>query len=86
MVDCLDKPSFAARALSIEPVCQRFEMLELSRRNAAGRTNAEFHQGTIDNMPLPDNSVDCVISNCVINLAPDEPAVFGEITRILKPS
>lgn len=61
------------------------EMLELSRRNAAGRTNVEFYQATIDNMPLPDASVDCVISNCVINLAPDKPAVFREIARILKP-
>lgn len=61
------------------------EMLELSRRNAAGRTNVEFHKGTIDNMPLADASVDCVISNCVINLAPDKPAVFREIARILKP-
>jgi SAM-dependent methyltransferase len=61
------------------------EMLELSRRNAAGRKNVEFHEATIDNMPLPDASVDCVISNCVINLAPDKPAVFREISRILKP-
>lgn len=61
------------------------EMLELSRRNAAGRTNVEFHQATIDKLPLPDASVDCVISNCVINLAPDKPAVFREIARVLKP-
>ena len=61
------------------------EMLELSRRNAAGRTNVEFHKGTIDDMPLLDASVDCVISNCVINLAPDKAAVFREIGRILKP-
>lgn len=67
------------------------EMLELARRNAAkgngGKpiTNVEFHQATIDTMPLSDASVDCVISNCVINLAPDKPAVFREIARILKP-
>jgi SAM-dependent methyltransferase len=67
------------------------EMLELARRNAAkgagGRpiTNVEFHQATIDNLPLPDGSVDCVISNCVINLAPDKTAVFREIARVLKP-
>ena len=61
------------------------EMLDLARRNAAGRTNLEFHQATIDNLPLPDASVDCVISNCVINLAPDKPAVFREIARVLKP-
>ena len=67
------------------------EMLELARSNAAkangGRpiTNVEFHQATIDRLSLPDASVDCVISNCVINLAPDKPAVFQEIVRVLKP-
>lgn len=61
------------------------EMLELARRNAAGRSNVEFHQATIANLPLPDASVDCVISNCVINLAPDKPTVFREIARVLKP-
>ena len=61
------------------------EMLDLSRRNAAGRENVEFHQATIDNLPLADASVDCVISNCVINLAPDKRAVFREIARVLKP-
>ena len=45
----------------------------------------EFHKATIDNLPLLDSSVDCVISNCVINLAPDKPAVFLEIARVLKP-
>lgn len=50
-----------------------------------GYTNVEFHLGSIDNIPLPDASVDCVISNCVLNLAPDKPAVFREIARILKP-
>jgi SAM-dependent methyltransferase len=48
-------------------------------------TNVEFHLATIDRIPLPDNSVDCVLSNCVLNLAPDKPAVFREIARILKP-
>lgn len=63
------------------------EMLDLARRNAekAGLTNVEFHRATIDSLPLPDSSVDCVISNCVINLAPDKPAVFREIARVLKP-
>lgn len=67
------------------------EMLELARRNAAkgnggkGFTNVEFHKATIDNLPLSDASVDCVISNCVINLAPDKLAVFKEIARVLKP-
>jgi arsenite methyltransferase len=67
------------------------EMLALARQNAAkgnnGQplTNVEFHQATIDQLPLRDASVDCVISNCVINLAPDKPAVFREIARVLKP-
>lgn len=67
------------------------EMLELARRNAAKRLeagahdNVEFHLATIDRMPLADASVDVVISNCVINLAPDKAAVFREIARVLKP-
>jgi arsenite methyltransferase len=63
------------------------EMIERARRNAekGGFTNVEFHLAKIDNLPLPDSSVDCVISNCVINLAPDKQAVFREIARVLKP-
>jgi SAM-dependent methyltransferase len=67
------------------------EMIQLARRNASkandgrGYSNVEFHLATIDKLPLADNSVDCVISNCVINLAPDKPAVFREIARVLKP-
>jgi arsenite methyltransferase len=67
------------------------EMLDLARKNAAkGRngqpvTNVEFHQATIDKLPLAAGSVDCVISNCVINLASDKPAVFREVARVLKP-
>ncbi|MBS1815465.1 MAG: arsenite methyltransferase [Acidobacteria bacterium] len=62
-------------------------MIERARENAAkgGYTNVEFCQSTIDRIPLPDDSVDCVISNCVINLAPDKQAVFQEIARVLKP-
>src|ERR1041385_4763958 len=67
------------------------EMVELARRNAtkandgAGYSNVEFHLATIDKLPIADSSVDCVFSNCVINLAPDKPAVFREIARVLKP-
>jgi len=62
-------------------------MIERARTNAlsGGYKNVEFHLSTIDKIPLPDASVDCVISNCVINLAPDKPAVFREIARVLKP-
>ena len=62
-------------------------MIERARANAAagGYANVEFYQSTVDRIPLPDASVDCVISNCVVNLAPDKPAVFREIARVLKP-
>jgi arsenite methyltransferase len=62
-------------------------MIERARANAAagGYTNVEFYQSSIDRIPLPDASVDCVISNCVLNLAPDKSAVFREIARVLKP-
>jgi ubiquinone/menaquinone biosynthesis C-methylase UbiE len=67
------------------------EMIDRARKNAAkganGKpiTNVEFHLSTIDKLPLADASADCVISNCVINLAPDKRAVFREIARVLKP-
>jgi arsenite methyltransferase len=63
------------------------EMIERARHNAArqGAANAEFHLGTIDQLPLAGASVDCIISNCVINLAPDKRAVFREMFRVLKP-
>ena len=62
-------------------------MIERAKSNAekGDYTNVEFHLAQIDSLPLPDASVDCVISNCVINLAPDKPAVFREIARVLKP-
>ena len=62
-------------------------MIERARVNAkaGGYANVEFFQSTIDRIPLPAASVDCVISNCVLNLAPDKPAVFREIARVLKP-
>ena len=63
------------------------EMLALAQRNAAeaGATNVEFVRGHIEDIPLPAESVDVVISNCVINLAADKPAVFREIARVLRP-
>lgn len=62
-------------------------MIERARANAEAGDyrNVEFHLAKIDQLPLADASVDCVISNCVINLAPDKPAVFREIARVLKP-
>jgi arsenite methyltransferase len=63
------------------------EMLELARANAAkaGATNVEFLQGTIESIPLPDGSVDVIISNCVINLSSDKDQVLREAFRVLKP-
>jgi SAM-dependent methyltransferase len=63
------------------------EMLALAQRNAAeaGAANVEFLKGHIESIPLPAESIDVVISNCVINLAADKPAVFREIARVLVP-
>ena len=63
------------------------EMLELARANAAkaGTANVEFRKGEIEALPLPDTSVDVVISNCVINLSTDKPAVLAEMFRVLVP-
>ncbi len=63
------------------------DMLERARKAAkAGKyENVEFRLGEIEALPVPDNTVDAVISNCVINLSPDRPRVFAEIMRILKP-
>ena len=63
------------------------EMLELARRNAteAGATNVEFRKGTIEDLPLAADSVDVVISNCVINLSADKAAALAEIARVLRP-
>ncbi len=79
-------PSGKAIGIDMTP-----EMIDLARRNAAkanggeGYDNVEFHLANIDDLPLADGSVDCILSNCVINLAPDKPAVFREIARVLKP-
>jgi arsenite methyltransferase len=63
------------------------EMLALARENQrkAGATNVEFLKGTIESIPLPDSSVDVIISNCVINLSNDKDAVLREAFRVLKP-
>lgn len=63
------------------------EMLELANANKAraGVDNVEFLLGTIEHIPLPDNSVDVIISNCVVNLSADKDAVFREALRVLKP-
>ena len=79
-----DKVGPTGKAIGID---MTDEMIALAQKNAAqsARHNVEFHLATIDNLPLPDASVDCVISNCVINLAADKRAVFLEMARVLKP-
>src|SRR4051794_37727790 len=74
----------AGRAIGID---MTDEMLELARANAAeaGVENAEFLKGYLEDLPLPDASVDVVISNCVINLAADKRTVLGEAARVLRP-
>lgn len=67
------------------------EMIELAKKNALkigdgkAPSNIEFHLAPLDAMPLPDASVDCIISNCVINLVSDKPKAFAEMARVLKP-
>ena len=63
------------------------EMLDLARRNQreAGIENVEFVKGTIEHVPLPDDSIDVIISNCVINLSGEKPQVFREAARVLRP-
>ncbi|MFC2071348.1 arsenite methyltransferase [Chloroflexota bacterium] len=63
------------------------EMLERARENArkGDYANVEFRLGEIENLPVADNTVDVVISNCVINLSPDKQRVFNEVCRVLKP-
>ena len=86
-IDCL----FAARKVGpagkVIGIDMTPEMIERARANAraAGAANAEFRLGDAEKMPVADGSADCVISNCVINLSPDKPAVFREIARVLKP-
>ena len=75
-------PTGKAYGLDMTP-----EMLELARKNQkeAGVTNVEFLQGTIEQIPLPDDSVDVIVSNCVINLSPDKGQVLREAFRVLRP-
>lgn len=72
------------RAIGIDMTPEMIQRAETGAREI-GAANTEFHLARIDQMPLADASVDCVVSNCVINLVPDKPRVFREILRVLKP-
>lgn len=74
----------SGRAIGIDMTPEMVERATASAKKQ-GLTNVEFHLSTIDRIPLESGTVDCVISNCVINLAPDKSAVLREIFRILKP-
>lgn len=78
----------AGRAIGIDMTPDMIRRAnEAARRGVGGKpfSNVEFKLGTIDKMPLPDGSADVILSNCVINLAPDKSAVFREMFRVLKP-
>jgi len=86
-IDCLiaaERVGSAGRVIGLDMTP---EMIERARGNAseAGVINVEFRLGEAEKMPVEDGSVDWVISNCVINLSPDKPAVFREIARVLRP-
>lgn len=83
-----EKVGEAGKAIGIDMTS---EMTALARKNAVkffattGLANVEFREGKIEALPVDDASVDVVISNCVINLSPDKPQVFREVSRVLKP-
>lgn len=85
--DCFLAASKVSETGKVIGVDMTPEMINRARKNAAkgGYTNVEFRLGEIEHLPVADNSVDVVISNCVINLAPDKGQVFSEAFRVLKP-
>ena len=76
------------RAIGVDmtpDMLQKARGLIRSYRERSGLDNVEFRMGEIEHLPLADNSVDCIVSNCVLNLSPDKAQVFREIFRVLKP-
>jgi ubiquinone/menaquinone biosynthesis C-methylase UbiE len=86
-IDCFLAASQVGPSGRIIGVDMTSDMIQKARANAAkvSATNVEFRLGEIENLPLPDRSVDAVVSNCVINLSPDKRAVFQDVFRVLKP-
>lgn len=86
-IDCFIAAKFVGPIGRVIGVDMTDSMLALASQNKAklGLTNVEFRKGEIESLPVEDNSVDVIISNCVINLSPDKVAVFREAFRVLKP-
>jgi ubiquinone/menaquinone biosynthesis C-methylase UbiE len=89
-VDCFLASDLVGREGTVIGVDMTPDMIFKARRNASTRCddgpgNVQFRLGEIEHLPVADGTVDCVISNCVINLSPDKPQVFREIHRILRP-
>jgi arsenite methyltransferase len=86
-IDCFLAAAKVGKTGKVIGVDMTPDMLDKARENArkSGCKNVEFRLGEIENLPAADNSVDVIISNCVINLAPDKKRVFGEAFRVLKP-
>ncbi|MCE7929063.1 MAG: methyltransferase domain-containing protein [Chloroflexi bacterium CFX7] len=86
-IDCFLAAKMVGPTGKVYGVDRTPEMIALARKNAAkvGATNVEFRLGEIEELPLESESIDVIISNCVINLAPDKDAVFREAFRVLKP-
>jgi arsenite methyltransferase len=86
-IDCFIAAKFVGPTGRVIGVDMTDRMLALANQNKAklGLTNVEFRKGEIEDLPVESNSVDVIISNCVINLSPDKDAVFGEAFRVLKP-
>ena len=86
-IDCFLAASQVGPTGRIIGIDMTAEMIHKARRNArtVAATNVEFRLGEIENLPVPDRSVDVIVSNCVINLSPDKDAVFRDAFRVLKP-
>lgn len=86
-LDCFLAARKVGKDVRVIGVDMTSEMLERARMAAVrlGYANVEFRQGYLENLPVDSDSVDVVISNCVINLSPDKPQVFREVLRVLKP-
>jgi len=86
-IDCFLAASRTGETGRVIGVDMTPAMLEKARANAerGGFKNVEFRQGEIENLPVSDNEVDLIISNCVVNLSPDKDSVFREAFRVLKP-